>query len=348
MRGRKPRAAIRPAYSASLTSAVVFPSSAISAASTTFVPNERPAKSGVVVTSVATPRATSTICARGHRVRQDELAVEPVGHVLPHEVEVPRDDLGVVIILRVLRLRRTVLFLAGWIKELKRKLTRVRKILARHLLELVEPAHRAVEIEREDEIAEDYVGPCRDQRLRHAEAVERADHQHARVAQHDTGIAFEVRDRLALECVLEPAPVHHRRVLHRAQQLEPVTHRVTLRPRVQVDVDAAEADGVDRAVQLAQSRERAIERSVHALAPHVELFPEQFDARAMIARRRSKRHGNDGLHACNARRAARVAAMRSGVIAVSNARMPASVKPARSASASISRTLARSMPRPSV
>ncbi len=77
------------------------------------------------------------------------------------------------------------MLLAGRIEELERQLARVGQILARHLLELVETAHRPVEVEREDEVAEDHVGAGLHQRLRHPEAVERADHQHALAAQLD-------------------------------------------------------------------------------------------------------------------------------------------------------------------
>ena len=56
-------------------------------------------------------------------------------------------------------------------------------------------------IEREDEIAEEHVGAGVDQRLRHAEAVERADHQHALAAQLDAKFVLHEAHRVAFERV---------------------------------------------------------------------------------------------------------------------------------------------------
>jgi len=93
-------------------------------------------------------------------------------------------------------------FFAGRIEELERELARIGEILARHLLELAEASHRPVEIEREDEVAEHDVGAGLHERLRHPEAVERADHQHALPLQLDPHRRLHVRDRVAFEGVL--------------------------------------------------------------------------------------------------------------------------------------------------
>src|SRR5665213_3508789 len=198
----------------------------------------------------------------GDGVGEDRLAVEPLRHELPHEVVVAGDDLRVVVVFGVFRLRGAVLFLPGRIEELERQLARVREILARHLLELVEPAHRAVEIEREDEIAEDDVGAGLHQRLCHPEPVERADHQHPLPAQLDSEVRLHERDRAALERVLQPAPVDDRRDLHRVEQPQPVAQRIAVAPGVQVHVDPAESDRIDRPVELLQLRDRLVDRSV--------------------------------------------------------------------------------------
>src|SRR5262249_54758368 len=114
-------------------------------------------------------------------------------------------------------------------------------------------------------------------------------------------------------------------------------------------------DRVDLSVELANSRNRRVELAVHADTRDVELFAHERDLRAMVAAARPERNRNDSLHGpstplgvTRAKAASRVAAIFSGVIAASNARMSASSNPQRCAIAEISMTFANSMPRPSV
>ncbi len=205
------------------------------------------------------------------------------------------DDLGIFVVFRILGLRRAILLLAGRIEELERQLAGVGEIPARHLFELVEPAHRPVEVEREDEVAEDHVGAGLHERLRHAEAVERADHQHALPVQFDAERLVHERDGLALERVLQAAD--DRRLLHGLEQPNAVTQRVAVLPGVQVHVDAAEADRIDRPVERLEPRDRPIDRAVRPHPRDIEPLPEQLHLRPMIARRRTQRNADDRFHA---------------------------------------------------
>ena len=268
-------------------------------------------------------------------------------------MEVAGDDVGFLVVLRIFRVWRPVLFLTGRIEELKRQLARVGQILLGHLFERLEIAHRHVVVERKDEVAEEHVGAGVDERLRHAEAIERADHEHALAAQVDAELVLQKPHRRALERILQAAAVDDGRRFRRLEQAQAVAQRVAMTAGVEIDVDSAQADGIDRAVEFAHHRDRLVELAVGASSRDVEGFAQQLRLRAVIARRRTQRYRDDRFHAtAPARRrvaaAARIEAIRSDVIAASKARMSANRNPQRSAIACISTILARSIPRPSV
>ena len=143
------------------------------------------------------------------------------------------------VVLRILRLGRLLLFLSGRVEELERQLAGIGKILFGHPFELVKIANRHVLVEREDEVSEEHVGAGVDERLRHAEAIQGADHQHAPSAQVDCKLVLHEANRFALERVLQAASVHDRRRFGRFEQSQPVAQRVPVAAGVEIDVDSA-------------------------------------------------------------------------------------------------------------
>src|ERR1700682_292048 len=179
---------------------------------------------------------------------------------------------------------------------------------------------------------------------------------------------LQVADRFAFERILESAAIHDRRALHRLQHAQPVAHRKALGAGIEVDVDAAEPDRVDRAVKFAQRCDGAVERPVESDAANVEGLAKPYGLYPVIARRRSQADRDDFLHCaagrgrfCSmafawplvarsaraARASIRVVAIFSSVTGLSNARIPAKTKPCLAANCSISRTLWMLIPRPS-
>src|SRR6202162_973397 len=254
------------------------------------------------------PRAQFVDVTLRYRFVNSDLSVEPVGHELPYEMKIAGDDLRLGIVLGIFWLRGPILFLPGRIEELKRQVAGGRQILFGERLELGEAAYRLVEIERKDEVAEQDVRARIDERLRHTEAVERADHQNLAALQLDTEFVAQEAHGLALERVLQPAAVDNRRLLHGTEQTQAVTERVAFRPRVEVHVDAAEADCGDLAVHFVQFHERTTDRAVGSDALDVEELSEKFDERAVIARRRPERNRDDALDRSGYRRHVRITA----------------------------------------
>ena len=202
---------------------------------------------------------------RGHRIGQHDLAIEARGHELTHEVEVAGDDVGLLVILRVFGLGRFFLLLAGRVEKLERQFAGIGQIFLGHLFEGVQVAHGHIFVERKDEIAEEDVSAGIDQCLRHAEAVERANHEHVLAAQIDAEFALHILHGVALERVLETASVDDGCYLCRLQQTQTVAQRIPLRPGIEIHVDAAEADRIDGTVELMHARDRLIELAVDAL-----------------------------------------------------------------------------------
>src|SRR6185312_6609182 len=66
--------------------------------------------------------------------------------------------------------------------------------------------------------------------------------------------------------------------------------------RVEIHVDTAQADRVDVPVELLDLGDRNVELAVGADARDIEVFTHEIDVRAVIARRRTERNGNDFFH----------------------------------------------------
>src|SRR2546421_11023583 len=99
---------------------------------------------------------------------------------------------------------------------------------------------------------------------------------------------------------------------------------------IEIDIDAAQTDRIHLAVQLAHHANGFVQLSIRPDARDFEVFAEQIYLGAMIASAGTERNRNNFLHATPAFRSSaawRMAAIFSGVIAASKARMSASSKP---------------------
>ena len=152
-------------------------------------------------------------------------------------------------------------------------------------------------IEREDEIAEEHVGAGLDEGLGHAEAVQRADHQHVLAAQVDPEVFLHEAHRLALERVLQAAAVDDRRDLGRLEQAQTVAQRVAVarRRRGRRRCRPSRSRRPCRRVRApSRSPRRACRprRRARCRTPR----PSRSHDRAMIAGARSQRYRDDLLH----------------------------------------------------
>src|SRR5690606_17130104 len=152
-----------------------------------------------------------------------------------------------------------------------------------------------VKSQREHQVAARDFSTMGHQLVRHAEAIGPRDEQDALTP--PAYRAVQVGDCLALEAVLETGAAHHRRQPRSPREPQCVPEVIASVPEQEVQVDAAEPDRVDLAIQLANHALGCGQVAVDTDPADGDGLAQQVESLFGIARGRSQRYAYYLRHA---------------------------------------------------
>src|SRR5690606_19609795 len=216
------------------------------------------------------------------RVGDEHLAGEVLGGVALDEVPVAGDHVGAIVVAReARRVRLLLLRRPHGVEPRDRHPRHHRQEQPGDALEGGQAVEAHGDAEREHQVAEGDAAGRPVELLGHAEAVDRRDHQHLLRLEPEAG--RQGAHGAPLERLLEAGAAHGGRALRGAGEAQRVAQVVAAPADGEVEVEAAEPEGVDLPVELAHQRLGPREVAVGAHAPEAHLAAEQLDDLVRVA-----------------------------------------------------------------